>query len=272
MDFHKLIERDFVLLDGAMGTMLQQKGMPAGTIPETLNITQPDWIRDIHRQYIEAGADIVYTNTFGANCKKLAGTAYTAPQLIEAAVSLAKEASAGTDVLAALDIGPIGQLLEPNGSLRFEDAYDIFAEMIRAGAQAGADLIVLETMTDLYEMRAALLAAKEQCSLPVICTMTFEENGRTFTGTSIEAMAVSLSALGADAVGINCSLGPAEIGTLAKKLLDRLPVLAAVKPNAGLPNPESGAYSVGPEEFAVSNFWAAAAEQRRIISGQSVNL
>lgn len=99
MDFHKLTERDFVLLDGAMGTMLQQKGMPAGTIPETLNITQPDWIRDIHRQYIEAGADIVYTNTFGANCKKLAGTAYTAPQLIEAAVSLAKEASAGTDVL-----------------------------------------------------------------------------------------------------------------------------------------------------------------------------
>ena len=153
--------------------------------------------------------------------------------MIEAAVSLAKEASAGTDVLAALDIGPIGQLLEPNGSLRFEDAYDIFAEMIRAGAQAGADLIVLETITDLYEMRAALLAAKEQCSLPLICTMTFEENGRTFTGTSIEAMAVSLSALGADAVGINCSLGPAEIGTLAKKLLDRLPVLAAVKPNAG---------------------------------------
>lgn len=251
MDFHKLIERDFVLLDGAMGTMLQQKGMPAGTIPETLNITQPDWIRDIHRQYIEAGADILYTNTFGANCKKLAGTAYTAPQLIKGAVSLAKEASAGTDVLAALDIGPIGQLLEPNGSLHFEEAYDIFAEMIRAGAQAGADLIVLETMTDLYEMRAALLAAKEQCSLPVICTMTFEENGRTFTGTSIEAMAVSLSALGADAVGINCSLGPAEIGALAKELLGRLPVLAAVKPNAGLPDPESGAYSVGPEEFAV---------------------
>lgn len=250
MDFHKLIERDFVLLDGAMGTMLQQKGMPAGTIPETLNLTHPDWIKDIHRQYIEAGADIIYTNTFGANCKKLAGTPYTAPELIRAAVTLAKDAAAGSDALVALDIGPIGQLLEPNGSLHFEEAYNIFGEIVRAGAQAGADLVVIETMTDLYEMRAALLAAKEQSALPVICTMTFEENGRTFTGTSIEAMAISLSALGADAVGINCSLGPAEIGVLAKKLLCRLPVFAAVKPNAGLPNPETGAYSVEPEEFA----------------------
>ena len=251
MDFHKLIERDFVLLDGAMGTMLQQKGMAPGTIPETLNITHPDWIRDIHRQYIDAGADIIYSNTFGANRKKLADTPYTVSELIESAVALGKSAAKGTDTLVALDIGPVGQLLEPNGSLRFEEAYNIFAEMIDAGVRAGADLIVLETMTDLYEMRAALLAAKERSTLPVVCTMTFEENGRTFIGTSIESMAISLSALGADAVGINCSLGPAEIAELIPKLLEYLPVLAVAKPNAGLPIPESGDYSIGPEEFAI---------------------
>ena len=249
MDFQTLLQKDFVLLDGAMGTMLQKKGMEPGTVPETLNLTKPEWIIDIHKQYIEAGADIVYANTFGANRKKLEKCGYTVEELIAAAIRNAKTAAEGTDTLAALDIGPIGLLLEPNGELSFEEAYDIFAQMVKAGVSSGADLIVIETMTDLYEMRAALLAAKENSTLPVICTMTFEENGRTFTGTPVEAMAVSLAALGADAVGFNCSLGPKEIAKLVAPLLARLPVPAVVKPNAGLPDPDTGAYRLSPEAF-----------------------
>ena len=191
-----------------MGTMLQKSGLEAGEIPELLNLTHPDMIKNIHRMYIDAGSQIVYANTFGANRYKLEDCGHSVDEVIGTGIAIAKKACAesGKEAYAALDIGPIGQLLEPTGSLTFEEAYDIFKEQMLAGKDA--DVIVLETMTDLYEVKAALLAAKENTDKPVICTMTFERNGRTFTGCSCSAMALTLEGLGADAIGVNCSLGP----------------------------------------------------------------
>ena len=249
MGFKDLLEnKEFICLDGAMGTMLQSKGMKMGEIPEVLNIEKPEWLIDIHKQYIDAGADIIYANTFGANRYKLANCGYTVEELIKAGINNAKKACEGTDTLVALDIGPIGQLLEPNGSLKFEEAYEIYKEEIDAGCDA--DIIVMETMTDLYELKAAVLAAKENSNKPILCTMTFEENKRTFTGCSISSMAVTLDGLGIDAIGVNCSLGPAELYPIVEELCKwtNLPVI--VKPNAGLPDPITNKYNVLPEEFA----------------------
>ena len=220
-----IFSRDYILLDGAMGTMLQKKGMEIGTIPETLNITRPDWIVDIHRSYIEAGADIIYANTFGANRYKMENSGYTVGELIASAIQNAKEACRGTETLVALDVGPIGQLLEPTGSLTFEEAYEIFKEEIKAAK--GADLIVIETMTDLMETKAAVLAAKENSNLPVITTMTFEENMRTFTGCSVSAMCLTLEGLGVDALGVNCSLGPDDLLPIVEEISKwtRLPIV-----------------------------------------------
>ena len=244
----KLNDR-ILILDGAMGTMLQAAGLPLGKNPEALNLTHPEDVTAIHRAYAEAGANILYANTFGANRRKLEGSGLSPREVIAAGIACAKKAAAETGALAAQSCGPIGALLEPNGAVRFEEAYDIFREAVTAGAEAGADLIVFETMTDLLEIKAALLAAKENTSLPVFCSMSFEPNGRTFTGVSVPAMALTLEGLGADAVGINCSLGPAEILPFARELCawTRLPVF--VKPNAGLPNLSSNAYDIGPEDF-----------------------
>ena len=212
MDFKKLLsQNEFIFLDGAMGTMLQKSGLEAGEIPELLNLTHPDMIKNIHRMYIDAGSQIVYANTFGANRYKLEDCGHSVDEVIGTGIAIAKKACAesGKEAYAALDIGPIGQLLEPTGSLTFEEAYDIFKEQMLAGKDA--DVIVLETMTDLYEVKAALLAAKENTDKPVICTMTFERNGRTFTGCSCSAMALTLEGLGADAIGVNCSLGPKDL-------------------------------------------------------------
>ena len=232
-----------------MGTMLQQKGLPAGMPPESAALEHPQWLLEIHRAYQEAGADILYADTFGASEKKLARWGLTPELVIPAAVELARQAAEGK-ALVALDLGPIGQLLEPAGTLSPLEAYEIFARQVRAGAAAGADLVVIETMTDLAEARMALLAVKENCSLPVLCTMTFEENGRTFTGCSAAAMALTLSGLGADAIGLNCSLGPAQLAPVLEEVarFTNLPLVA--KPNAGLPDPLTGAYDVTPEEFA----------------------
>ena len=248
--FSQLLQKPFVLLDGAMGTMLQKSGLPMGALPELYNLTQPETITAIHRAYIKAGADVIYANTFGANRHKLAGSGFTPEQVIAAGIAAARQAVRGTGALVALDVGPIGELLEPAGSLSFDGAYEIFSQEITAGAAAGADLIAIETMTDLNETRAALLAAKENTDLPVICTMTFEESGRTFTGCSIPSMALTLEGLGADAVGINCSLGPDQLPPLVEELAKwtRLPIV--VKPNAGLPDPSSQEYDIGPEQFA----------------------
>lgn len=238
-----------VILDGAMGTVLQQRGLPPGGQPELLNLTDPNLMRSIYQDYIDAGSQVIYTNTFGANGLKLAHAGRSVAEVIGAAVRVAREAAAGTDVRVALDIGPLGELLEPMGSLPFERAYDLFREMAEAGASAGADLAVIETMTDLYEAKAALLAVKENTELPVFVTMSFDESGRTFTGCTVSSMARTLEGLGADAIGLNCSLGPDQLAPLLAEICrnTRLPVIA--KPNAGLPDPVDGHYDMGPEAF-----------------------
>ena len=248
-DFYSLLERKgFIFLDGGMGTMIQSIGIDSH-IPELLNITNPEDIINIHRLYSEVGADIIYANTFGANALKLNNSGYTVDEIVSAGISNAKKAVSGKS-LVALDIGPLGQLLEPAGTLEFEQAYDLYKEIIIAGKNA--DLIVIETMTDLYEVKAALLAAKENSDKPVLITMTFEENMRTFTGVSPECMTAVLEGLGADAIGVNCSLGPDELYPVLEKIcnLTTLPVIA--KPNAGLPDPVTNKFNVNPEQFAKS--------------------
>ena len=252
MDFKELIKQGTVLLDGAMGTMLQNAGLEAGAAPELLNIDKPELIEDIHRKYVEAGSQIVYANTFGANRYKLKNN--SVKEIISAGISIAKKAC-GKKALVALDIGPIGQLLEPSGTMTFEEAYDIFKEQIIAGKSA--DVIVFDTMTDLYELKAAVLAAKENSRQPIVCTMTFEENRRTFTGCCVSSMALLLNGLGVDAVGINCSLGPSQLIPICKELLEWTDMPVVLKPNAGLPDPVTGKYDVSPEEFAEQMKYAA---------------
>ena len=252
MEFKELIKQGTVLLDGAMGTMLQNAGLEAGAAPELLNIDKPELIEDIHRKYVEAGSQIVYANTFGANRYKLKNN--SVKEIISAGISIAKKAC-GKKALVALDIGPIGQLLEPSGTMTFEEAYDIFKEQIIAGESA--DVIVFETMTDLYELKAAVLAAKENSRQPIVCTMTFEENRRTFTGCCVSSMALLLNGLGVDAVGINCSLGPSQLIPICKELLEWTDMPVVLKPNAGLPDPVTGKYDVSPEEFAEQMKYAA---------------
>ena len=252
MRSERLDLNEIILLDGAMGTVLQQKGLPPGGQPELLNLTDPELLKGVYRDYIAAGSQVIYANTFGANALKLERTGRSVEEVVTAAVSVAKQAAAGTDVRVALDVGPLGELLEPMGSLPFERAYELFREMAVAGEKAGADLAVIETVTDLYETKAALLAVKENTRLPVFVTMSFDESGRTFTGCTVAAMARTLEGLGADAIGLNCSLGPDLLAPLLKELCEntRLPVIA--KPNAGLPDPVDGHYDMGPEEFAAA--------------------
>ena len=241
---------EIMILDGAMGTELQAAGLPLGGVPEVWNIEHPEKVTEIHRRYIEAGSQVVYANTFGANRLKMAKTGYPLQALIVAAIGNARAAvltSNNKNAKVALDIGPIGRLLSPLGDLSFEEAYDIFAEEVRAAK--GADLIVIETMSDLYEAKAAVLAAKENSDLPVYLTMSFEANGRTFTGTDIDAMALTFSDMGIDGIGVNCSLGPAELLPMVKRLYTATKLPIVVKPNAGLPDPATNTYNVSPGEF-----------------------
>lgn len=238
-----------LFLDGAMGTMLQKSGLKLGERPDLLCLTRPELVESVHRAYIEAGSNLIATNTFGANAKKLAGCGYTVEEVVCAGVETAKRAAAGKNVRVMLDIGPIGELLEPAGSLKFEEAYQIFREVVIAGEKAGADLILFETMTDLYELKAGILAAKENSSLPVLTSMTFEESGRTFTGCTVEALALLADGMGVSGVGINCSLGPAEIYPLAQRLCKATSLPVFVKPNAGLPDPATGLYHTDPLQF-----------------------
>ncbi len=249
MDFNNLLKsKEFILLDGAMGTLIQRSGAEYEHVPETLNITRPELITSFHRAYIEAGADIVYANTFGANAYKLADCGYTVEEIVSAGVANAKKACVGTSALAALDIGPIGMLLEPAGALSFEEAYEYFRQQIIAGSEA--DVIVLETMTDLYELKAAVLAAKENSSKPILATMTFERGGRTFTGVSPAAAALTLTGLGADALGVNCSLGPDELLPVISEMTKYTDLPLIVKANAGLPDPDTNEYNIMPNRFA----------------------
>ena len=242
-----------LFLDGAMGTQLQEKGLQPGEIPELWNLSHPNDVRAVHEAYFAAGADAVYANTFGANAAKYHGDAPLA-DVIAAGVGLAREAAAnaGGRRLVALDVGPTGRLLKPAGDFEFDAAYDAFAEQIRIGARAGADLIAIETMGDTYELKAAVLAAKENSSLPVVATVALGEDGKLLTGASPECVAAILEGLRVEALGFNCGLGPDRMLRFFKRLAAATSIPLVVKPNAGMPRIVDGrtVFTVGPEEFA----------------------
>lgn len=243
------MKKRILLMDGAMGTMIQKYGAQGDAPPETLSSTNPQLIASIHKSYVDAGADIIYANTFGANRYKYEGLGYSVEYVIKNAIKVAKAVSA-PDTLVAMSIGPTGKLMEPMGDLTFDDAYDAFAEIAVYGQEAGADLIAVETMTDIYEAKAAVLAVKENTDLPVFVSMSFEKSGRTFSGCGVENMVLTLEPLGVDAIGINCSLGPDDILPIADELCHMASVPVFIKPNAGLPDPETGEYSVTARQFA----------------------
>ncbi len=253
MNLMETIQRRRLFFDGAMGTLLQEEGLKAGELPELWNLTHPQVVEGIHRRYLDAGCNLLKTNTFGANRLKLAGCGYCVEEVVASAVSHAKSAAKGYSqpVFIGMDIGPTGKLLKPLGDLAFEEAYELFAQMARAGEQSGADFILIETMGDTYEVKAALLAAKECTSLPVFATMVFDERGKLLTGGSIEAAVVLLEGLGADAIGFNCGLGPVQMRQLLPELVKTASVPLILNPNAGLPRSENGktVFDIGPEEF-----------------------
>lgn len=249
--------KEVLYFDGGMGTLLQEKGLKAGELPEVWNIEHMEEVIEIHRQYFEAGSDIVLTNTFGANALKFRDSSYELSDIVTAAVIHVKEAASlgvhdGREVYAALDVGPTGKLLKPMGDLDFEDAVRAFGEVMRCGEEAGADLIHIETMSDTYEMKAAVLAAKEQTNLPVFATMIFDEKGRLLTGGDVRSAVAMLEGLGVDALGINCGLGPEQMLPIFQEIVSHTSVPVIVKPNAGLPKQKDGAvyYDVDPAEFA----------------------
>lgn len=245
---------DYVFYDGAMGTMLQKSGSRPGERPDILNITAPHIVEDVHRSYVSAGSNIVCANTFGANAIALAGTGYSPEEIISAGVRIAKRACDG-GAKVALDIGPTGQLLEPMGDLEFDRAIEIFAEQAIAGERAGADYAAIETMSDLTEIKAAIIAVVENTALPVLASMTFDKTGCTFLGFTPEEFAQAAQSLGAAAVGLNCSLEPAEMYETAERIAKTTNLPLIIKPNAGLPDSLTGQYSIDPEEFAKQMIW-----------------
>ena len=254
MTIRELLQSDLtILLDGGMGTMLQAAGLQPGVQPESWNLTNPQAILDIQKAYFDAGANIVNANTFGANALHFSHEEL--PGIIAAGIRIAKEAAAQSTApgpkFAALDLGPTGKLLRPYGDLDFEDAVAVFAEAVRLGAEAGADLVMIETMNDSYETKAALLAAKENCHLPVFVSNAYGADGKLMTGASPEAMAAMLEGMGADAIGVNCSLGPAALAPIVRRYLACASVPVLMKPNAGLPREEEGrtVYDVDAEAF-----------------------
>lgn len=250
MSLKQKIEKEYLIIDGAMGTYLQKSGLKLGELPELLNFTREDLIEEIHLKYLEAGANIITTNTFGANRTKMKDSGKTVSEVINQAVNIANKAidhyhskhhsyresrQSENHKYVALDIGPIGQLLEPMGTLSFDEAYEIYSEQVVAGVNAGCDLFIIETQTDLLELKCAVLACKEHSDLPIIATMSFEQTGRTFTGTDVESMVTLLEALEVDALGFNCSFGPTEMLPLIGRALSLTNKPIVVQPNAGLP-------------------------------------
>ena len=242
-----------IFYDGAMGTMLQKRGLKPGDMPDLMNISKPDAVYEVHKLYIEAGSDIICTNTFGANCYALRDTGYTTDDVISSAVSIAKRAvrDTGGHTKIALDIGPIGLLLEPFGDLEIEKAIEMFARQAIAGEKTGADLVAIETMGDLNEMEAAIKAVTGNTKLPVLATMTFDKAGRTYMGVSTESFVKLAEELGVCALGMNCSLEPKEIYPVAQKLAGETKLPLIFKLNAGLPDGATGEYTVGPREYAL---------------------
>ena len=267
MKLKDYIKTNFLYLDGGMGTLLQAQGLAAGELPERWNLTHPEEIRAIHRAYIEAGSRVVSTNTFGANRLKFSSDELD--RIVEAAVKNARDAVAGEENRwVALDIGPTGKMLKPYGDLDFEDAVSAFAETVRLGVKHGVDLIFIETMNDAYETKAALLAAKENADLPVFVSNAYGVDGKLMTGASPAAMVALLEGMGADAIGVNCSLGPRALAPVVKEYLRYASVPVLLKPNAGLPTVIEGktVYSVSPDTFA-DEVVALAAEGVRIMGG-----
>ena len=251
MNILDFLKNNILYLDGGMGTLLQSEGLKAGELPEDWNISHPEVITDIHRRYYKAGSNVVNTNTFGANSLKFSESELE--DIVKAAIKNAKEAQTGAKPeWVALDIGPLGKLLKPYGDLDFEDAVEIFAKTVRLGAKYGADLVFIETMNDSYETKAALLAAKENCDLPVFVSNAYGEDGKLMTGATPAAMVAMLGGMGADAIGVNCSLGPKALAPVVEEYLKYASVPVILKPNAGLPKSENGktVYDITPQEFA----------------------
>ena len=259
MNLKKLLEKGFVFVDGGFGTMLQERGIKPGELPEMYNLTRPDTVRDIYSEYIAAGADIITANTFGANSLKYGDNSkYSLEEVVSEGINLAKSAARasgrGDEISVALDIGPTGKLLKPLGDLDFEEATDIFSKTVKAGVKSGADIIIIETMNDTAELKAAVLAAKENSDLPIIATVVFDENAKLMTGANPEAITALLEGLRVDALGINCSLGPDKMLEIVEALVKTSSLPVCVSPNAGLPRVVDGktVFDVDPDEFAES--------------------
>ena len=266
MTFDELLTRGVAFLDGAMGTQLQLKGLQPGETPELWNLNRPHDVRDIHRTYFDAGADIVYANTFGASPAKYHGDA-PLKDVIAAGIGLAREAAGGRGFVA-LDMGPTGRLLKPAGDFAFDAAYDSFAETVRLGAAAGADLVVVETINDAYELKAALLAAKENCNLPILATVALSEDGKLLTGGDVDCVAEIFNALKPTAAGFNCGLGPDRLRPFVARLAKLIDIPVIVKANAGIPRVVDGCthFDVGPEAFA-TDIAACVAAGAAIVGG-----
>lgn len=254
MNIRERLGKELLFLDGGMGTLLQAEGLAPGELPETWNIEHPEKVEAIHRRYYEAGSDVVLANTFGANVCKFHDDRYTVEEVIRAGIANAKRAGEqiGKETYVALDMGPTGKLLKPMGDLDFDDVYEAFAEAVRYGEKYGADLIHIETMSDTYEVKAAILAAKENSSLPVFVTMIFDERGKLLTGGDVPSVVAMLEGLRVDALGLNCGLGPKQMLPILNDLRRYTSLPIIVKPNAGLPKQKNGEtyYDVEPDEFA----------------------
>ncbi|MBQ7971780.1 MAG: homocysteine S-methyltransferase family protein, partial [Clostridia bacterium] len=237
MTFLEFLKTNHVFFDGGMGTLLQAKGLQAGELPERWNLSHPQIVQEIHRAYYDAGSNVVTANTFGANALKF--SAEELDSVVRAAMENARlaQAQSGGDQpkFIALDIGPLGKLLKPLGDLEFEDAVELFAKTVRLGVKYGADLILIETMNDCYETKAALLAAKENSTLPVLVSNAYGEDGKLMTGATPAAMVAMLEGMGADAIGANCSLGPKQLSSVVEELLECASVPVLMQANAGLP-------------------------------------
>ena len=251
--FREKLGKEVLFFDGAMGTSLQRAGLQIGEVPELFNFTHPQIVKEIHRGYLSAGSEFITTNTFGANRYNMHSISHSVEEVIAQAIQIAKEAKEGfQNAYIALDIGSTGKIIEPVGDITFEEIYEVFKEEALAGEKYGCDVILLETFTDLNELRAAVLAVKENTNLPVFATMTFEANMRTYFGVSLETMVEALESLGVDALGMNCSLGPKELKPLVKKLMEIATIPVMVQPNAGLPTIIDGkaTYNISADEFA----------------------
>lgn len=250
MDLREELGKRILFFDGGLGSLLQERGLKPGELPETWNLTRPEELIAIHREYLDAGADIILANTFGANRFKYDHT----EEIVTAAVQNAKRAvrESGREAYVALDLGPTGKLLKPMGTLDFEEAVSVYAQVVRAGADAGADLILIETMSDTYELKAAVLAAKENATLPIVATVVFDEDHKLLTGATPEVVVAMLEGLRVDAIGMNCGLGPKQMKPIFERLEKVASVPLVITPNAGLPRTENGktVYDVTPEEFA----------------------